>query len=94
MRLRVDPERLDYELATRGLAARELAALANVSEATVCRARAGRRVDIRTLRRIADALRVTPTVLGIDSLLSGTAVDGGRRNISVPTSDVSPRREP
>lgn len=69
MRTHLDTVRFDRELARRGLDGRRLAHLAHVSEATICRARTGRAVDVRTLQRVAQALLHVPPIAGAEDLL-------------------------
>jgi transcriptional regulator with XRE-family HTH domain len=66
---RLDPERLDHQLALRGLRQRDLAQRSGVAEATLSRARGGRRVSERTLSRIAQALESAPVLPGRGALL-------------------------
>jgi hypothetical protein len=68
--IRVDPDRLDFELGRRGLTARQLSELAKVHEVTLSRARHGRPVAERTLRRITQALVGSPPLVGADLLLA------------------------
>jgi transcriptional regulator with XRE-family HTH domain len=78
MSVRINPARLDRELARRGWNATDLAQASGCSPSTISGARRGRRVTNETLRKIADALLNAPIVPGVDSLLqpeNGTFVD-------------------
>lgn len=69
MTLRLNPARLDRELARRGWNASDLARAAGCSAATVSGARQGWAVSSATLAKIADALRQAPVISGIDEIL-------------------------
>ena len=69
MGIRLDPIRLERELARRGWNASDLASASGCSAATISAARRGRSVAAATLCRIAEALRKAPVVAGVDSLL-------------------------
>ena len=69
MSVPLDRQRLDRELALRGLTARELAALAGVGEATISRARNGRTVTPATMRKLAVALTSVPVVTGAADII-------------------------
>ena len=69
MSTRIDPARLERELARRGWNATDLAKASGISPATVSAARRGRAVSNATLCKIADALRDAPIISGIDGLL-------------------------
>jgi transcriptional regulator with XRE-family HTH domain len=69
MGVRINPARLDRELALRGWSATDLANATGCSASTISGARRGRKVTHETVRKIADALLNTPVVPGIDSLL-------------------------
>ena len=69
MSTRIDPTRLDRELARRGWNATDLARASAVSVGTISAARRGRPVSNGTLCKIANALRSAPVVPGVDSLL-------------------------
>jgi transcriptional regulator with XRE-family HTH domain len=77
---RIDPTRLDRELARRGWSATDLARASGVSVGTISAARRGRLVSNGTLCKIANALREAPIVPGVDSLLEpeGTITVNGR----------------
>jgi transcriptional regulator with XRE-family HTH domain len=70
---RIDPTRLDRELARRGWNATDLARASGVSVGTISAARRGRLVSNGTLCKIANALRDAPIVPGVDSLLEPEA---------------------
>ncbi|TMC35557.1 MAG: helix-turn-helix transcriptional regulator [Chloroflexi bacterium] len=57
----IDPDRLERELAARGLEAKDLAKLAGVEADTIARARQGGRINRDTLLKIVDALSKVPT---------------------------------
>jgi len=67
--IRLDRDRLDRELALRGLTAHQLSALAKVAPATLSRARHGHPVTPRTLSKLAMALTRVPVVPGAADLL-------------------------
>ena len=69
MGVRINPARLDRELARRGWSATDLAQASGCSASTISSARRGRKVTHETLRKIADALLGAPVVPGIDNLL-------------------------
>jgi transcriptional regulator with XRE-family HTH domain len=66
----LDRAKLDYELALRGITARELGARIGVNEITLSHARNGRCVREGTLRRIAEGLRAIPQLEGAADLLA------------------------
>jgi transcriptional regulator with XRE-family HTH domain len=66
---RLDPNRLDRELARRGWNATDLAKASGISVGTISAARRGRPVSNATVCKIADALRAAPIVAGVDGLL-------------------------
>ncbi len=68
--VRLDPAKLDFELARRGITARQLAAQIGVSEVALSHARTGHCIREGTLRRIADGLRAIPQLDGADDLLA------------------------
>ena len=68
--VRLDPDRLDFELGRRGLTARRLSQFAKVHEVTLSRARHGHPVAERTLGRITHALLEVPPLVGADLLLA------------------------
>ena len=86
MTIRLDPERLEREIARRGWSAKDLADAAGCSPGTISAARRGRAVTGATVAKIARALREAPIVKGIDELLgddrdvldAGTATGGWR----------------
>ncbi len=69
MATRMQPARLERELARRGWNATDLAKASGISVATISAARHGRPVANSTLCRIADALRMAPVIPGVDDLL-------------------------
>ena len=68
--VRIDADRLDYELARRGINTRQFAELSGVNETTLSRARHGNRVRESTLRRMAAAMLKIPPMAGAELLLS------------------------
>lgn len=68
--VRIDADRLDYELARRGINPRQFAELSGVTETTLSRARHGHRVRESTLRRIVAAMLKISPLPGADLLLS------------------------
>jgi transcriptional regulator with XRE-family HTH domain len=77
MNVTIDPAGLRRELGRRGMTAAECAAIAGLSEATVSHAMTGHRVSHVTVRRLARALTVTPTLTGIDSIIPGHLAGAG-----------------
>ena len=69
MGMRINPARLDRELALRGWNASDLAKASGCSVSTISGARRGHIVTNDTLRKIAEALRNAPVVPGVDELL-------------------------
>lgn len=69
MSIKLNPVRLERELARRGWNATDLARAAGCSAATISGARRGRPINSLTLARIADALRQAPVLPGIDDIL-------------------------
>ena len=79
MSTRIDPTRLDRELARRGWNATDLAKASGISVGTISAARRGRPVSNATVCKIADALRDAPVIVGVDNLLEpeqGSLVNG------------------
>jgi DNA-binding Xre family transcriptional regulator len=74
MGVRINPARLDRELARRGWSATDLANASGCSPSTISGARRGRTVTNDTLRKICEALQGAPIVPGVDSLLD---LEGG-----------------
>jgi transcriptional regulator with XRE-family HTH domain len=68
--IRLDRDRLDYELSIRGLTARRLAQLSGVQEETISRVRHGATIMPATLQKITLALLSQPLVIGGDLLIS------------------------
>jgi hypothetical protein len=68
--IRLDRDRLDYELSLRGLTARRLAQLAGVQEETISRARHGATLTDRTFRKLTEALLSQPLIVGGDLLIA------------------------
>jgi transcriptional regulator with XRE-family HTH domain len=69
MTTRIDPARLERELARRGWNATDLAAASGISVATISAARHGRLLANATICKIADALLKAPVIPGVDDLL-------------------------
>ena len=79
MTSRLQPARLERELARRGWNATDLATASGISVATISAARHGRPVSNATLCKIADALLKAPVIPGVDDLLApsdGPLADG------------------
>jgi transcriptional regulator with XRE-family HTH domain len=72
--VRLDPVRLEYELVRRGWDAADLAKAAGVSQGTLSSARQGRRINQRTLIRLAKALSTQPVVAEVEVLLEASSV--------------------
>lgn len=76
MTVRLNPTRLERELARRGWNASDLARAAGCSAATISGALHGRAVTSSTLGKIAEALRTAPVIPGIDEILgAGWEID-------------------
>jgi transcriptional regulator with XRE-family HTH domain len=75
--VRLDPAKLDFELARRGVTARQLGARIGLSEVALSRARNGHCVRETTLRRIADGLRAIPELDGATDLLAPPRAPAG-----------------
>jgi transcriptional regulator with XRE-family HTH domain len=60
MSVRIDPARLRYERAIRGLSGHDLAVAAHLSDATVSQAEAGGPISIESLKLIAGVIDTTP----------------------------------
>jgi transcriptional regulator with XRE-family HTH domain len=88
MGVRINPTRLDRELARRGWNATDLAKASGCSPSTVSGARRGRTVTNETLRKIAGALLNAPVVPGVDSLLEPE--DGATVEISANGGQPDP----
>jgi len=71
----LDPDRLAYELAIRGVTQRRLAELSGVTAFTISRARHGRQLRPSSLRRIAAALLELPLLPGSELLISQPRAD-------------------
>jgi len=67
--VRLDAARLEYELVRRGWDAADLAQAAGVSQGTLSSARQGRRINQRTLIRLATAMARQPAVPEVEILL-------------------------
>ncbi|HUZ86001.1 MAG TPA: helix-turn-helix transcriptional regulator [Candidatus Baltobacterales bacterium] len=65
----MNADQLDRELARRGWNASDLARASGCSAATISGARRGRSISSATLCKIAQALRETPVIPGIDELI-------------------------
>jgi transcriptional regulator with XRE-family HTH domain len=78
MSVTVDPERLAYQMAIRGLSALELATKAGLSPATITAALAGRAIAETSLRLIARAVELIPVDEVIVLLLATTGAAAGR----------------
>lgn len=68
--VRLDPTKLDFELARRGVTAAELCSQIGVSEVVLSRARHGHSVRESTLRKITGGLLAIPLLDGADLLLA------------------------
>lgn len=88
MSVPVDPARLRYELAVRGMEAIELAKMARLSPATVSAALGGKPISEASLRLIATALQSTPVVAVIERLLAPAVRTAGTENPSTPVGGV------
>lgn len=68
--IRLDADKLAFELARRGVTQRTLAERAGIPEVTLSRARHGRSVSEGTLRRLTTGLLSIPLLVGSDMLIS------------------------
>lgn len=68
--VKLDRERLDFELGRRALSARQLAELAGINEATLSLARSGRPITAKNLQRLADALASVAIVSGAEAIVA------------------------
>jgi transcriptional regulator with XRE-family HTH domain len=68
--IRLDRDRLDYELSIRGKTARDLARLSGVQEETISRVRHGATIMPATLRKLTEALLSQPLIVGADLLIA------------------------
>ena len=84
MGTRLDPARLDRELARRGWNATDLAKASGISVATISAARRGRPVSNASLCKIADALRNAPVIPGVDNLLEPEDASMFNGSVSAP----------
>jgi transcriptional regulator with XRE-family HTH domain len=71
MLVAIDGDRLRQEMARRGLDGRQVAALAQVTPATVSHALNHRRVGLNTVRALARVLATTPPLEGAGFVTSG-----------------------
>jgi transcriptional regulator with XRE-family HTH domain len=94
MATRMQPARLDRELARRGWNATDLAKASGISIATISAARHGRPVSNSTLCKIANALRDAPVIPGVDDLLEPAwgPLSDGLAPISMTPSRAQPSR--
>lgn len=67
--VRIDSERLRFELARRGLSQQQLALDAGVTPETLSRALGGRGVRLDTLAKVAAALLEQPVLQGVEILI-------------------------
>jgi predicted transcriptional regulator len=68
--VRIDADRLGFELARRGISPGQFAQLSGITNTTLSRARHGRRVRESTLRRMVTAILRIPPMPGADLLLT------------------------
>ncbi len=66
----LDRNRLDHELARRGITAKDLAAAIGVPESTISQAHHGRLVRTATLRHLAEGLAKFPVIAEVEHLLA------------------------
>ena len=94
--VRLDVDRLDYELARRGITQARLAAESGVHAVSISRARHGKPVNEKTLERLTTALLRIPLMVGADLLVAEPekkrAVDGSTS--STVKQEVSPDDRP
>jgi transcriptional regulator with XRE-family HTH domain len=81
---RLDPVRLDRELARRGWNATDLAKASGISGGTISAARRGRAVSNASLCKIADALSNAPVIPGVDNLLEPEDASMFNGSVSAP----------
>ena len=84
MGTRLDPVRLDRELARRGWNATDLAKASGISVGTISAARRGRAVSNGSLCKIADALSNAPVIAGVDNLLEPEDASMFNGSVSAP----------
>ena len=89
MSVPVDPERLRYELAIRGMAAIDLARQARLSPATVSAALAGKPIAEASLALIAQVLEVTPASEFLKRLVRPVASVSSAAQPPVPAPAVT-----
>jgi hypothetical protein len=68
--VKLDSDRIDYELARRGKTAHEVSLHTGIPESTLSRARHGRAVSGLTLRRLTAGLLEIPLLIGADLLVA------------------------
>src|ERR1700682_1378358 len=66
----LDPERVRYQLALKGLSQRDLGRISGIGEAQVSRALHGKAIEPATLRRIVAALLEAPDLPGAELVVS------------------------
>ena len=71
--VRLDRNKLDFELARRGISAHELSSLIGIHEVVLSRARNGHAIREATFRKIANGLLGIPLLDGAVELLSEPA---------------------
>jgi transcriptional regulator with XRE-family HTH domain len=75
--VRIDPDRFRFELARRGLTAKELSRRSGITEACIARARRGTMpLEVDTLRRLGEVLAAQPVLVGVDLLLGPVNATG------------------
>src|SRR5258708_5687061 len=68
--VKLDAAKLDQQLARRGVTAVQLAAISGVHETVISRARHGRALSERNLKRLATGLLAIPIIDGAELLLA------------------------
>jgi DNA-binding Xre family transcriptional regulator len=71
--VRLDRNKLDFELARRGISAQELSEVIGIHAVVLSRARNGHAIRERTFRRIASGLLAIPLLDGAGELLAEPA---------------------
>ena len=80
------PDQFDFQLGRRGITARDLARQTGLVESVISRARNGKEIRARTLRRITQGLLAFPVLAGSDDLFDETSPKHADGNGHAPSS--------